>query len=169
MCLVDGFTQDLDSADLLALQMRQLQKRPEDIARAADLLAAHRYKLKEDFKAKYRARLTRARYTPGTLVLVRNTAVEKSMDQKDKARYLGLYEVVRQTKKGSYVVKEIGLNGVVAAHGVAAFRVLPYFPRHQDMFAKLNDASAKAPPLDGRDETHSNDDSSSDEELTESE
>ena len=44
-----------------------------------------------------------------------------------KPRYLGPFEVVRCTKGGSYILKEI--NGTVSRQGIAAFLLLPYHSR----------------------------------------
>ena len=66
-------------------------------------------------------------YPPGTLVLIRNTFIEKELNRKAKPRYLGPYKVVRQTLGSSYVLEE--LNGATLARLVAAFHVIPYFTR----------------------------------------
>ena len=55
---------------------------------------------------------------------MRNTAIEKSLNKKMKARYLGPYVVVSRNKGGAYIIAE--LNGAVFDRPVAAFRLLPY-------------------------------------------
>jgi len=47
--------------------------------------------------------------------------------RKTKPRYLGPYEVVRQTKGGSYILME--MDGHIGRQGYAAFRLLPYITR----------------------------------------
>ena len=129
--MVDGFHSGMSSSDLLALRIRQLEKRPEDLARAAAIIKASRLRSKEQFEKHFERRLMKRAYKPGELVLVRNTAIEKELDRKTKPRYLGPYQVVRQTKGGSYVLQE--LDGTINRHGWAAFRLLPYFPRSENI------------------------------------
>jgi hypothetical protein len=47
--------------------------------------------------------------------------------RKTKPRYLGPYEVIRQTKGGSYILAE--MDGHVMRQAYAAFRLLPYITR----------------------------------------
>ena len=53
------------------------------------------------------------------------------MNRKHKPRYLGPYEVVRQTRNGSYIIKE--LNGDISRESVAAYRLLEYHPSNKDL------------------------------------
>lgn len=62
---------------------------------------------------------------PGALVLVRNSRVEKELDQKMKPRYLGPMVVVRHTFGGSYILAE--LDGLVSKMRYAAFHLIPYY------------------------------------------
>jgi transposase InsO family protein len=125
--MVDGFRKGMSSEDLLALRIRQLAKRESDLEQAAEVLHQSRLRSKEEFERRYARRIRKTIFQPGDLVLIRNTRIEKELNRKTKARYLGPYEVVRQTKAGSYVVRE--LDGSTRSQGVAAFRMLPYYPR----------------------------------------
>ena len=127
--LVEGFYAGMSTADLLALRIRQLRKKPEDIAKAAALLKKTRFRSKEIFERRYKHRLRKNIYKKGELVLVRNKAVESSADRKQYPRYLGPFQIIRQTKGGSYVVAE--LDGAIWRKGVAAFRLLPFISRQQ--------------------------------------
>lgn len=132
--LVDGFSSGMSSEKLLALRIRQLERRPEDLATAALALKKARFRSKEEFEWKYRKRMRREVYETGELVLVRNSEQEMRLNRKTKPRYLGPYEVCRKTKGGSYVLKE--LDGSILKEGVAAFRLLPYVARHDKSLLK---------------------------------
>lgn len=133
--LVEGFKSNMSTVDLLALRIRQLEKRPEDLAKAAKTLRDNRFKSKEQFERRFHTRMIRDTYAPGSLVLVRNTRVEDSMDRKDKPRYLGPYEVVRQTRNGAYILKE--LDGTPWRQAIAGFRVIPYVTRSDKYLEKI--------------------------------
>ena len=126
--LVSGFVSGMSSTDLLALRIRQLERRKEDLEAAAQALAKARFKSKEEFEWKFRRRMRREVYKPGELVLLRNSGEEMKMNRKTKPRYLGPYEVVRRTKGGSYALQE--LDGSKLREGAAAFRLLPYISRY---------------------------------------
>ena len=132
--MIDSYTSDMTTVDLLASRIRQLQKKPADIEKAALTLQKNRLRSKTQFEAKFHARLTQQTYPPGSLVLVRNSAIEKELDKKSKPRYLGPYQVVRVRTGGrSYVLQE--LDGAIWKQSVAAFRILPYISRND---ARLN-------------------------------
>ena len=132
--LVHGFHSGMSTDELLALRIRQLEKHPEDIAQAAATIQQSRLQSKEQFEELFKRRITTHIFKPGDLVLVRNSQVEKELDKKSKPRYIGPYQIVRQTQGGSYVLQE--LDGAISRRGVAHFRLLPYIAREGQEIAK---------------------------------
>ena len=127
--LVDAFTSNMTQSELLALRIRQLEKREEDIHDAAETLLRSRLHSKAQFEKRYETRLSRNSYDPGDLVLIRNSAVEKELDRKTKPRYLGPYEVIGRSRNNAYALRD--LNGAILRHTIAGFRILPYIDRNE--------------------------------------
>lgn len=118
----------LSTEDLIAQRAIMLQKRPQELevvkqkvhtARWAAVIAKEKeflhQKLAIDFK-------------PGSLVLVRNSIVDKDLGSKTKPWYFGPMVVVRKTKGGSYILAD--LDGSLSKLHYAAFRIFPYYPRN---------------------------------------
>ena len=70
----------------------------------------------------------------GSLVLVKNSAIEMSADRKMKPRYLGPMVVVRKLQEGAYILAE--LDRSVWQNRVAAFQVISYLPRKKINFTR---------------------------------
>ena len=66
----------------------------------------------------------------GSLVPVHNSRVEKELNRKTKACYLGPMVVIRRMAGGAYILAE--LDGTISRLRYAAFHVVPYFPRSLD-------------------------------------
>jgi hypothetical protein len=56
-----------------------------------------------------------------------NTQIEKSLNKKMRARYIGPLIVVSRNYGGAYIISE--LDGTVLHRPIATFFLLPYFPR----------------------------------------
>lgn len=105
--MVQGFKKDMSTIDMLALHIQQLEKREEDIAKAAALLEKMRFTSKAQFERRFSKRLSKQIFSKGDLVLMRNSQVEKEMNRKSKNRYLGPFVVVKQVTGGSYELSEM--------------------------------------------------------------
>ncbi|KAJ7712302.1 hypothetical protein B0H16DRAFT_1342707 [Mycena metata] len=125
----------MSPSDLLALRIRQIEKRPEDMRQAALRLHASRIRSKEEFERRYHAKFYREIYLPDELVLVRNSRIANDLGHKTKPKWLGPYAIVRRTQGGSYVLRE--LSGAFSIQGIAATRLLPYISRNDPRLAEL--------------------------------
>jgi len=125
--LVENLHAGMTTQELLVWRMRQLNKHPADVARAAKVLKKARFTSKEQFEKRFIRRLTRQEYQKGELVLLRNSAIEESLDRKTKDRFLGPYEVYEKSSNSSYVLRE--LDGTKLRHRISANHLLPYITR----------------------------------------
>ena len=156
------FRQNMAPEDLLAARIRQLEKKPEDLEKAAATLEKSRLKSKAQFEKRFFTRLVKDSYEPGTLVLLRNSRIEKELNRKSKPRYLGPYEVVTRTQNGAYILKE--LSGAIGKTPIAAFRVIPYISRKSKAELKILAEQEKKKQRD-RHRHHANSDDESDPEV----
>ena len=117
----------LSTADLIARRAIELQKRREQVEALRDKVFEARIKAARRFESDYHRVIKDYSFQLGDLVLVRNTAIEKSLNRKMRARYNGPYVILVRNRGGAYVVCE--LDGSVLDRPVAAFRVVPYFAR----------------------------------------
>src|SRR6266481_4808767 len=111
---------------LIAHHAQQLLKQPEDLRDMADrVLKAHKISAAQ-FVARFTSTIQDYDFSVGSLVLIRNSRVEKELNQKTKARYLGPMVVVHHTTGGAYILAE--LDGTVSRLCYTAFHIVPYFP-----------------------------------------
>lgn len=145
--MVEGFKQGMSSVDLFVLRMRQLEKHPEELARASQKLIEHRLQSKEYFERRFHKRLRTGKedaeyLRPGQWILIRNSAIEEQLNRKTMQRYIGPFIIVRQTRNGAWVIKDP--DGTVHRRAVAAFRIVPYIARSKKI---LQDLAAPDPEL----------------------
>ena len=117
----------IPTEELVAIRARQLAKRPEDIEKMRNKVTDSRVRNLLQFEKRHRSKIIDFDFKPGSLVLVRNTRVEESLNRKTKPRYMGPVVVVRKTVGTSYIIAE--LDGAQSRLRVAGFRLVPYFPR----------------------------------------
>ena len=93
----------------------------------------------------------------GRLVLMRNTAIEKSLNRKMRPRYLGPFVVLSRNRGGAYIVAE--LDGAVHDRPIAAFRLIPYFARTDPIrfdWAELDISSSRLRQMEAEEDDGDN-------------
>ena len=127
----------LTSTELITRRAITLQKRPEQLKTLHDKVHSARIQAAIRFEEDYKHTIHDFDFKLGDLVLVRNTAIEKALNRKMRSRYLGPVIVLGRNKGGAYILSE--LDGTVFHRPVAAFRIIPYFPRKSIDLPPLND------------------------------
>ena len=89
------------------------------------------------FKQEHATTIVKYDFELGNLVLIRNTAIKKSLNRKMCARYLGPLIIISHNKGGAYIISK--LDGSVFNCPIAAFRVIPYFAHWQINISPLDE------------------------------
>jgi hypothetical protein len=125
--LVPDVTQQLSTADLIAVCMCQLQRRESDLAAVHSNVLRSRFESVKQFEHSFERTIWDHDFQPSALVLVRNSAIETDLSRKSKPRYFGPMVVIRRSPGGAYRLAE--LDGAVSRLRYAAFRLVPYHTR----------------------------------------
>ncbi|KIJ46598.1 hypothetical protein M422DRAFT_249746 [Sphaerobolus stellatus SS14] len=115
------------SLSLIAIRARQLEKRQEDLDLIKERVLKARYASIAQFEKENANLIIDYDFSPGSLVLVRNSSIETDLSRKTKPRYLGPLVVIRRTRNKAYILAE--LDGAIHRTPYAAFRLIPYYPR----------------------------------------
>jgi hypothetical protein len=113
--------------DLISHRAIALQKCSADVNQLYSKVYQARLKAARWFEQDHLRTLKDFDFQRGSLVLMRNTQIEKSLNKKMRARYIGPLIVVSRNYGGAYILAE--LDGTVLHRPIAAFRLLPYFAR----------------------------------------
>ena len=117
----------ISTLDLIASRAIVLQKRDEDLDRLHNAVFDARNRAARRFEEIHARTIHDYDFKLGDLVLVRNTAIEKSLNRKMRTRYLGPLVVVSRNRGGAYIIAE--LDGTVFDRPIARFCVIPYLAR----------------------------------------
>ncbi|ETW82672.1 hypothetical protein HETIRDRAFT_57763 [Heterobasidion irregulare TC 32-1] len=159
-------TTTLSTTDLIARRAIALQKRRSDLAHLRSSVVGACVQAAIRFEQQHSATLRDFNFHRGSLVLMRNTAIEKALNRKMRPRYLGPLLVISRNRGGAYILAE--LDGSVFDRPVAAFHIIPYFARRSlklsDLEALLDISQAR---LRAMEESRSNDDDAEDDDADE--
>jgi hypothetical protein len=117
----------MSTTDLISRHAIALQKRSADVNQLYSKVYQARLKAARRFEQDHLRTLKDFDFQHGSLVLMRNTQVEKSLNKKMRARYIGPLIVVSCNYGGAYILAE--LDGTALHRPIAAFHLLPYFAR----------------------------------------
>jgi hypothetical protein len=125
--LVNLPNQILTTEELIGYRARALIKHRTDVQRARETVHKEKILRALVFDRKHQHLIKNYNFQYGNLVLIQNSALEKSLSRKMYNKWFGPCIVLRRTKGGAYICAE--LNGSVIGERIARERVIPYIAR----------------------------------------
>ncbi|THH06593.1 hypothetical protein EW146_g9565 [Bondarzewia mesenterica] len=126
----------LSSTDLIAHCAIALQKCKFDLAALHSKVYEARIQAVMKFECDHVATIHDFDFQPGSLILMRYSAIEKSLNHKMRPRYTGPLVVISRNLSGAYILCE--LDGSVYDCLVTAFHIIPYFARQSILLPDLD-------------------------------
>jgi hypothetical protein len=117
----------MSTTNLISCYAIALQKHSADINTLYSKVYQARLKAARQFEQQHLRTLKDFDFQHGSLVLMCNTQIKKSLNKKMRARYIGPLIVVSRNYGGAYILSE--LDSTVLHRPIAAFRLLSYFTR----------------------------------------
>jgi hypothetical protein len=108
----------LTTEDLIVHRACQLQWQLTNINDLCKKIYQAQLENMHRFALKHLTKIKNYKFTTGDLVLVRNTAIEKSLDHKMRPRYLGPYIVISRNTGSAYILVE--LDGTILKNTIGA-------------------------------------------------
>ena len=118
----------ISTEELIMIHTCQLEKHPEDIENMRETVTNYCRKALEHFKRDHMAHIKDFNFKKGNLVLLRNSRIEESLNQKTKPHYIGPMLIVYKKRNTSYVIAE--LDGAQSQQHIAGFHLIPYYLPH---------------------------------------
>ena len=113
------------TTNLIATCTVALQKQHTHLVKLTSNVYSTHIKAAIHFEQEHASNITDYDFKLGDLVLIQNTTIEKSLNHKMCARYIGPLIVISQNRGGAYIIPE--LNSSVFSCLIANFQVIPYF------------------------------------------
>lgn len=113
---------------LIVRRVKALQKRAKDLEHLCSRVLKAQIDTAKHFEKDHWNTICDFNFDKDDLVLVRNMAIEKSLNRKIRVRYLGLMVVLARNRGRAYIVCK--LDSSVFNRPVVAFRLIPYFAHH---------------------------------------
>ena len=115
----------LSTTDLITTCAVVLQKWCVHLTKLASNVYSTCIKAVIRFKQEHASTITNHNFKLGDLVLIWNTAIEKLLNCKMRARYISPLIVISWNRGGAYIISE--LNGSVFHRPITTFHIIPYF------------------------------------------